>query len=470
MMNNNNNNNNNNKERILQFGEGNFLRAFADWMIQEINNRTDFNGKVVIIKPRDGNTDKFDRQQCKYHLLTQGVDNSGIVDNITLIESVNRIINPYSDFDAFMLTADNPDISVVISNTTEAGISFDPSCSLTDKPAVSFPAKLTQWLYRRFSTFNGTKGSGVIILPCELIQNNGPKLYECINRYIALWKLPDNFSKWFNAECAIYSTLVDRIVPGHPAENIADIDDPLLVKAELFYLWVIEADTSIYKTIPFDKAGLNVKCVPSITPYFDRKVTILNAAHTALSPVAMLSGLNIVRNACEDKLVGNYIRHLINDDLIHSLPYDLAEMQSFADDVLFRFINPFIDHDVRSIMLNAVPKFASRDLPVIKRYLNKHNVLPRFVVLGFAALIVYYKGDITFNGEPVLPNDSKEIVARITQFWAENDVTKLVYQLLAMTDVWGENLNNIPGMTEMLISDITDILTNGISATLENVI
>ena len=301
-------------EKVIQFGEGNFLRAFVDWIIWNMDQKTNFNGSVVVVQPIDkGMVDWLNGQDCLYHVNLQGRENGKPVNTLERIDVISRALNPYSQNDAFMALADQPEIRFVISNTTEAGIAFDPSCKLDDKPASSYPGKLVQLLYRRWQTFNGDPTKGLIIFPCELIFLNGHVLKECINKYIELWQLPADFKKWFDESCGVYATLVDRIVPGFPRKEIAEIQekigyrDNLVVQAENFHLWVIEAPKEIEKEFPADKAGLHVLFVPSEEPYHKRKVTLLNGPHTVLSPVAFLSGVNIVRDACNHEVIGKYI-------------------------------------------------------------------------------------------------------------------------------------------------------------------
>ena len=371
-------------ERIIQFGEGNFLRAFVDWIIYNMNQKADFNSSVVVVQPIDkGMVDMLNAQDDLYHVNLQGLDKGEAVNSLTMIDVISRALNPYTQNDEFMKLAEQPEMRFVISNTTEAGIAFDPACKLEDAPASSYPGKLTQLLYHRFKTFNGDKTKGLIIFPCELIFLNGHKLKETIYQYIELWNLGNEFKTWFEEACGVYATLVDRIVPGFPRKDIAAIkeklqyDDNLVVQAEVFHLWVIEAPQEVAKEFPADKAGLNVLFVPSEAPYHERKVTLLNGPHTVLSPVAYLSGVNIVRDACQHEVIGKYIHKVMFDELMETLNLPKDELEKFANDVLERFNNPFVDHAVTSIMLNSFPKYETRDLPGLKTYLERKGELPK---------------------------------------------------------------------------------------------
>ena len=464
-------------ERVIQFGEGNFLRAFVDWIIYNMNQKAGFDSSVVVVQPIErGMVDMLNAQDNLYHVNLQGLDKVETINSLTLIDVISRSLNPYSDNVDFMKLADQPEIRFFISNTTEAGIAFDPSCKLTDKPASSYPGKLTQLLYRRYKTFNGDKTKGLMIFPCELIFLNGHKLKETIYQYIELWQLGDEFRTWFGEACGVYATLVDRIVPGFPRKDIAEIkekldyDDNLVVQAEIFHLWVIEAPQSIAKEFPADKAGLNVLFVPSEEPYHERKVTLLNGPHTVLSPVSFLSGINIVRDACQHPLLGKYIHKVMFEELMETLNLPKDELKKFAEDVLERFNNPFVDHAVTSIMLNSFPKYHTRDLPGLKTYLERKGELPKGLVLGLAAIITYYKGGIREDGVEITPNDAPEIMQLLKDLWATNDTSKVVQGVLGNTAIWGEDLNQIPGLTVAVKANLDSIKEKGMLETVKEII
>ena len=467
-------------ERIIQFGEGNFLRCFVDWIIYHMNQRTDFNSSVVVVQPIErGMVDWLNGQDCLYHVNLQGRLAGKAVNSLERIDCISRALNPYSQNNAFMALADQPEIRFVISNTTEAGIAFDDTCKFTDAPASSYPGKLTQLLYRRFKTFKGDRTKGLIIMPCELIFLNGHKLKECIYQYIELWK--DDFGKdyekfkdWFTRYCYVCATLVDRIVPGFPRKEIADIQkkvcyaDNLVVQGEAFHLWVIEKPenmsiAALRKEFPAERAGLHVLIAPSEKPYHERKVTLLNGPHTVLSPVAYLSGINIVRDACNHSIVGKYIHKVQFEELMQTLNLPMDELKKFATDVLERFNNPYVDHQVTSIMLNSFPKYETRDLPGVKTYLERKGELPRGLVFGLAAIITYYKGGTRADGAPIEPNDAPEIVEHLKNLWATGDTRKVAEGVLAADFIWHENLNNtVPGLTDMVAGYLQLIQDKGI--------
>ena len=462
--------------KVIQFGEGNFLRAFVDWIIWNTNKATDFNAGVVVVQPIDrGMVDMLNSQDGLYHVNLQGIDKGQAVDSIEMIDVINGGLNPYTQNEEFMALAENPDIRFVISNTTEAGIAFDPSCKLDDKPASSYPGKLTQLLYHRFRHFNGDMTKGFIILPCELIFLNGKELKKCIYQYIDLWNLGEGFKAWFEQACGVYCTLVDRIVPGYPKDTIDQIHerigfkDNLVVKGEIFHLWVIEAPESVAAEFPADKAGLNVLFVPSEAPYHERKVTLLNGPHTVLSPVGYLSGLDTVRECVEDPEVGKFVHKVMYEELLETLNLPKSELEAYAASVVERFVNPYVKHFVTSIMLNSFPKYKTRDLPGLKTYLERKGELPKGLVLGLAAIITYYKGGKRGDVD-IVPNDDAAIVALLKDLWATGDLRKVAEGVLAAEFIWGENLNEIPGLTDLVVADLEIIQNEGMRAAVETVI
>ncbi|MBR5804108.1 MAG: tagaturonate reductase [Bacteroidaceae bacterium] len=464
-------------ERIIQFGEGNFLRAFVDWIVYNMNEKADFDSSVVIVQPIEkGLVDMLNEQDCLYHVNLQGLDKGEVVNSLTRIDVVSRALNPYHQFDEYLKLAEQPEMRFVISNTTEAGIAFDPACKLDDAPASSYPGKLTQLLYHRFKTFNGDLTKGFIIFPCELIFLNGYHLKDCIRKYIEHWNLGEEFSKWFEQACGVYATLVDRIVPGFPHKSIEAIQenlqykDNMVVQAEVFHLWVIEAPQEVAKEFPADKAGLNVLFVPSEAPYHERKVTLLNGPHTVLSPVAYLAGLNIVREACQHEVIGEYINKVMFEELMETLNLPKEELKVFAEDVLERFNNPFVDHQVTSIMLNSFPKYQTRDLPGLKTYLERKGTLPKGLVLGLAAIITYYKGGVRADGAEIVPNDAPEIMQLLSDLWATGCTRKVAEGVLAAENIWGENLNLIPGLTDAIKGYLDDIQEKGLMEVVKSIL
>lgn len=474
-------------ERVIQFGEGNFLRAFVEWIIHEMNGLSSFNGSIVIVQPRERNhLETLRAQDCLYHINLVGLKEGREINECKRIGCISRALNPYTQFDTFMDLAEQPEIRFVVSNTTEAGIAFDPECKLEDKPAASYPAKLTQLLYRRYKFFDGDPKKGFIVMPCELIFGNGHRLKECVDKYIELWhdSLGDDhqgFKQWVDNNNYFCSTLVDRIVTGKPKEGMESLwerigyRDYMLVQGEVYHLWVIERAKNITAKqladeFPATKAGLNVLITDDETPYHERKVTLLNGPHTVLAPVAYLSGIDIVRDACNDPLIGKFIHKVQFDELLPTLNLPTEELVEFANDVIERFRNPFIDHQLTSIMLNSLPKFQTRDLPGLKTYLHRKGELPKCIVLGLAAIITYYKGGKRADGTEIVPNDDPEIIKLLNDLWATGDYDKIARGVLAAKDlIWKEqgDLNDIPGLTALVAKDLRDIQEKGMRKTVE---
>ena len=478
-------------EKIIQFGEGNFLRAFVDWIVKNMNDTTDFNASVVVLQ---GTRNAFPMtllqgQDCMYHVNLQGRLNGEVVNSLTRIDCLSRGLNPYEQFDAYMGLADQPEIRFVISNTTEAGITFSAESKFTDAPCENYPARLTQLLYRRFKTFNGAADKGLIIMPCELIFENGHHLKDCINKTIDLWKEDlgadyETFKNWFNTYNYVCATLVDRIVPGFPRKEINQIQEKLgykdnvVVQGEAFHLWVIERPDNmsieeLRAEFPAEKAGLNVIITDSEAPYHERKVTLLNGPHTVLSPVSYLSGVDIVRDACNHPVLGEYIRKVQFDELMQTLNLPMDELKKYGESVLERFDNPYVDHQVTSIMLNSFPKFQTRDLPGLKTYLERKGELPKGIVLGLAAIITYYKGGKRADGVDIVPNDDQQIMQLLTDLWATGDTRKVAEGVLAADElIWKDhgNLNNIPGLTDLVVEYLDSIRDKGMLETVKTIL
>lgn len=385
-------------EKIIQFGEGNFLRAFVDWMVEELNARTDFDGTVVVVKPRPGDSMKaFQEAGCRYTVCVQGQQDGKVIDELQPIKSISRAINPYEDTDAFFKLAEQEGLRFVVSNTTEAGIQYDPACLLSDMPASSYPAKLTQLLYHRWKHFQGSPAHGLVILPCELILHNGTELRRCVGEYIQQWKLEDDFREWVEKYCPIYSTLVDRIVSGKPTpEELESLQartegrENIFVKAEPYHLWVIEAPASLEDELPLRRAGLNVLWVDDETPYHERKLTLLNAPHTVMAAMGSEMGLETVRDCLTHPELSVFLHDMMQEELLPTLlPLGLQqdELETYIQEVTDRFLNPFLFHRLNSIRLNAISKCKARLLPPIQRYFELKGQMPTRLSQGLLANI-----------------------------------------------------------------------------------
>lgn len=439
--------------KVLQFGEGNFLRAFADWIIDKLNEDAGFNGDVQIVQPiPQGMADLINQQEGLYHVVLNGLRDGTPVREIRLIQSVRGVVNPYADTEAYLETAGNPDLQVVLSNTTEAGIVFNPDDTDPGKLPASFPGKLAVWLYRRFNYFNGAPDKAVTIIPCELIDRNGAKLQEVILQYIRLWNLPGEFLAWIQQHTTFCNTLVDRIVPGFPREQIGEIqeeigfEDNLVVTAEPFHLWVIEGPESLKNLLPTERAGLDVLFVDNQAPYRTRKVRILNGAHTSIVPVAYLNGLRTVRDAVEDPFTGPFLEAAIQEEIIPTLDLPARELDQFARSVIERFRNPYIRHELKSIALNSISKFKVRVLPSLLEYVNRFGALPPRLTFSLACLIRFYQGE--WQGETMPINDDEDVLLFFREAWSTGDEGKATLQILANTALWdGHDLTTVPGLS-----------------------
>ena len=411
-------------EKVIQFGEGGFLRGFADWMLQIANEKEVFDGGVAVVQPIEmGMCDVLTRQRCVYTHICRGVE--GI--DIKKIDVISRCVKPYDDFEEYIKLAENPDFRFIISNTTEAGIVFDKNDKITDTPASSFPAKLTQLLKRRFDMGLG----GFVFLPCELIDKNGEKLKEAVLKYADLWQLGDKFKSWIEKENIFCNTLVDRINTGYPKDEKIDLDyeDRMINTSEYFHLWVIEGYKDLFKELPFDKCGLNVILTDDLEKYRTRKVRILNGAHTSFVPYALLEGFDTVKSCIDDEKMNAYIRRCVFDEIIPTLDLSEDELTDYADNVLRRFANPYIKHYLSSIALNSVSKFKVRVLPSITEYIKRYNKAPENLIFSFAKLIDFYRTDMT-NDDP-----------KVTEFMKKATVS----EILSNKELWDEDLSYLEG-------------------------
>ena len=412
-------------DRIIQFGEGGFLRGFVDWMIQKLNDNGSFDGSVVVVQPiAQGMCDMLEKQNCVYTHVIRGVE--GVEKSV--IDVISRCVKPYDDFDAYLKLAENPEMRFIVSNTTEAGIVFETEDKMTDTPPKTFPAKLTLLLKKRFDL--GLKG--FILLPCELIDRNGDNLKKCVLQYADLWNLGEDFKAWIEKDNVFANTLVDRINTGYPRGEDMNLgyEDNMVNTSEYFHLWVIECDADIEKELPFKTAGLNVIVTKDkLNMYRTRKVRILNGAHTSLVPYALLSGFDTVKSCIDDEKMCAHVRACVFDEIIPTLDLPKDELVAYAEGVIERFANPYIKHYLSSIALNSVSKFKVRVLPSILEYIKRYNKMPNTLIFSFAKLIDFYKTDMT--------NDDKDVV--------EFMKTASVKEILANEKLWGEDLSFLEG-------------------------
>ena len=468
-------------ERVLQFGEGNFLRAFADYWFDMANEKAGWNGKCVLVQPiAQGLTQLINRQEGLYTLYLRGRQNGEKVDAKRVISSVSRCLNPYEkqDYDAMMDVAAGEALEYIVSNTTEAGIVYDPSCRLEDCPPASFPAKLTQVLLHRWRAGR----PGVVVLSCELIDNNGKELLRCVNQYIKQWGLEEGFARWVNGDCTFCSTLVDRIVPGRirdaaeaaRLEDESGYRDALIDVGEVFGVWNIEGPEWLAEKLPFRAAGLNCPVVPDVTPYKKRKVRILNGAHTGFVLGAYLAGYDIVRDCMQDDVILGFMNRMLHEEVIPTLPLDRQDLEAFAAAVQDRFNNPFINHELMSITLNSTSKWRARNMPSLLEYAQTSGKLPPCLAMSFAAYIAFYSSDIQALTEQGLvcrrPKGNEYTVSDdrwVLEFYYSrrgvSDET-LVHDVMTNEKMWGQDLTLVPGFEQAAAENLRRIRTEGARA------
>ena len=419
-------------ERIIQFGEGGFLRGFVDWMLQKVNENSDFDGSVVVVQPiEQGMCDMLSNQDCVYTHVCRGVE--GV--DTTVVDVISRCVKPYEDFAAYLALAEQAEMRFVVSNTTESGIVFSAEDKITDAPPKTFPAKVTLLLKRRFEL--GLPG--FIFLPCELINRNGDNLKKCILQYADLWQLGDDFKNWIEKDNVFTNTLVDRINTGYPRDEDLGLgyEDNMANTSEFFHLWVIETDFDLDKEMPFSATDLNVIITPDkLEMYRTRKVRILNGAHTSLVPYALLSGLDTVKSCLDDTIMSEHLKKCIFDEIIPTLDLPKDELLSYANSVVERFSNPYIKHYLSAIALNSVSKFKVRVLPSILEYIKRYDKMPETLLFAFAKLIEFYKTDMT--------NDDADVVA----FMKENDTAAI----LANESLWGQDLSHLTAEVDKYVN------------------
>ena len=467
-------------EKVLQFGEGNFLRAFVDYWFDLANERAGWNGKCVLVQPiAPGLAPMINEQEGLYTLYLRGSDKGQKVDDKRVISSVSRCLNPYekADYEAMMEVAVSDGLELIVSNTTEAGITYDPACQKDDCPPASFPAKLTQVLYRRWQAGK----PGVIVLACELIDNNGRELLKCIDQYIAQWGLEEGFKGYVHSDCSVCGSLVDRIVPGRirDPQEVAQLEekhgyaDPLLDVGECFGVWVIEGDEKLNDVLPFRRARLEDKVfvTPDMSPYKKRKVRILNGAHTGFVLGAYLAGQDIVRDCMHDNTIKGFMNKMLYDEVIPTLPLDKDDLMHFAAAVQDRFNNPFVNHELMSISLNSTSKWRARNMPSFLEYIKEKGQLPPCLTMSLSAYIAFYSNDIqALTGAGLVcrrPKGNEYTVSDdrwVLEFYHEHrdDAPEdLVHAVLTNEKMWGQDLSQIAGLEDKVVSGLKLIRTEG---------
>ena len=466
--------------KIVQFGEGNFLRGFVDYMIDIANEKELFDGSIVLIKPIEfGNLENFHAQDCQYTVSLRGIAEGEAKILNRQITSVKDAVDAYNEYDKYMDLATIDTLRFVVSNTTEAGIVFDNSDRLEAAPPKTFPGKLTKFLYHRFETFNGDMEKGLVMLPVELIDDNGMMLKKCVMQFIDLWNLGEKFKNWVNEACVFTSTLVDRIITGYPKAAETEewetlgYEDRLLVTGEPFALWVIESEKDISKELPLPDAGLPVIFTDNQKPYKQRKVRILNGAHTSFVLASFLCGNDIVKESMEDEDIRNFMNKTLFEEVIPTLTLPRQDLEEFAAAVIDRFNNPYVKHALLAISLNSVSKWKARCMPSFLGYIDKYGKLPVRLTFSLAALMAFYHGDEMKDGALIGTRDGEEYRimddAAVLEFFRDNcrkETSEFVKAFLGRVDFFGQNLNHIEYLTETIISHLNDIKENGMRSAL----
>ena len=455
------------KIKVMQFGEGNFLRAFVDWIIQKMNDSKQYDGHVVVVQPLPfGRVKELEEQDGLYTLYLQGLNEGKVVKTHEVIDVLDDFINPYTQYEKFLKYAESEDLEVVVSNTTEAGLVLDESDTNFDETPNTFPGKVLALLRRRYEHFNGDVTKGLSFICCELIDYNGEELRKCVLGLAHIKGYEKTFIDWINEACHFTSTLVDRIVPGYPRDEIKEILEELqyvdnnIVKGEIFHLWVLQKEAHIEKVFPCDKVGLNVIYADSIVPYKQRKVKILNGCHTAMVPVAYLYGIDTVKESIENEHIGQFTNEFVFDEVVPTIALPHDQMVSFANSVFERYLNPFVRHELMSIALNSISKYKARVLPTVKDYYKLNGKLPTHAMFSLASLIKFYFG--LRGSEEIKLNDTASYIEFFNNLKKENlSELEIVKKVLAQEEMWGENLNNLANATELVSSYLTLINEKG---------
>ena len=466
--------------KVVQFGEGNFLRGFADYMIDISNEQGNFNGTIALVKPREwGSLEKFHAQDCQYTVSLRGLVNGKPQVSNRQITCIADAVHAYEEYEKYMALAEIDTLRFIISNTTEAGIVFDATDKFELNPPKTFPGKLTKFLYHRYQTFHGNPDKGLILLPTELIDDNGIMLHKCVLQLIELWGLENEFKNWIEEACVFTSTLVDRIITGYPKATENEewkklgYIDRLLVTGEPFALWVIESAKDISDELPLPDAGLPVIYTDNQKPYKQRKVRILNGAHTSFVLASYLMGNDIVRDSMNDDDVRNFMMGILHEEVIPTLSLPKADLEEFADAVVARFNNPYVDHALLAISLNSVSKWRARCMPSFLGYIEKEGTLPSRLTFSLAALMAFYTGSEIRDKALIGHRNGQEYNIMddmaVMEFFRDHsgkDTKEFVSTFLGRIDFFGQDLNEIQGLTDAVTAHLDDIKANGMRAAL----
>lgn len=460
--------------KILQIGAGNFLRGFFDWMIAESIHQGKYHGSIALTPPTPNGAIKLKQlaeQDGLYTLITRGLQHGEVVEQKSIIPVFKTLIDPYTEWEQFLQLAELESLDIIISNTTEAGLTYEPIHYTEGEPLPNYPARLTVFLYRRFQHFAGSLEHGLLILPCELIENNGDLLKQYVLRYATAFGFGTDFVTWIEQSQRFLNNLVDRIVPGMPPEeeyqrlvNQYGYEDLFINTAEPYHLWAIQGERELDKRLPLAQIGLNVHWVKDLQPFQERKVRILNGAHTLMTPVGLWYSKITVRDVMEDTKLSDWIMSTITEEVIPALTLDEKELHAYATETFERFRNPYLEHRLQDIALNSLSKFKTRILPTLKAYTEKYNQLPAEIVYSFGALILLYRTQPAQDGQPyqtqipsgtlITIKDNERYLQHLAEHWQQPELVDVVTSILADQQIWDEDLTRIEGLTEAIVSNI----------------
>lgn len=459
--------------KFMQFGEGNFLRAFIDWMIQKGNDEADLNMGGVIVQPlANGMIDKLKEQDCLYHVILEGIKDGQPIRETQKIDCIQDAINPYSDYQKYKEYFLLPELEFVFSNTTEAGIVKEKDEDINAEPPASFPGKVVALLHERYNKFEGAADKGLTFICCELIENNATELRRIVLELATENKLSNDFIAWINNSCSFCNSLVDRIVTGFPKDKIdaiqeeLDYNDNMVVTAEYFHLWAIEGDENVKAKLPLHKNGLNVLWLDNLKPFRDKKVRVLNGAHTALMSVSMLAGCETVSEAFSNKDIELFIRNLISNEVLPNIKGEENQLIAFADEILERFFNPYIKHYLKDISLNSISKWITRDYPSLVDSLKRTGEIPQRLSFSLAALVLLYSDSQNCK---FTVNDTNPHAGWIKLVWSNPlSLNEKVKKILSHEILWGVNLIQHDSLVDTINKHIKSIEDHGIIKSIQN--
>jgi tagaturonate reductase len=470
-------------ERVLQFGTGVLLRGLPDFLIDKANRQGIFNGRIVVVKSTDGGDSvAFDEQDGLYTLGIRGFENGNLIEENIVCSAISRVLSAKSQWADILKCASNPDLQIVISNTTEVGIQLVQD-DIKQSPPISFPGKLLAFLYERFKVFNGDKTKGLVIVPTELITDNGKKLEHILLELAHLNDLESPFIDWLENHNTICNSLVDRIVPGKPDATIkAQMDaelgyeDNLITMSESYLLWAIKGDEKVKSVLSFHQVHEGVIIEPNIDLYSELKLRLLNGTHTLSCGLAYLSGFSLVKEAMKSEVMEGYISRLMLSELALGIPYkmDLEVAELFGKQVLDRFRNPYLEHRWLSITMNYTSKMAMRNIPTLVHFYKKQGSVPECFALGFAAYLLFMKAVKVVNGVYYGHSNGSDYAIQddkanyFYDLWQHHSWEELVFTVLKNQSLWGNDLTEIRGFKEKVGYFLNQLLKNGVLETLNN--